>query len=53
MTKPKKPKQPKAKASLTVWKNYEARFDAYKKKLKDYLDAPKKIEAIKNKARKG
>ena len=40
----KKPKQPKAGASLKSWENYD-------KKMKEYNDAKKKIEAIKNKKR--
>lgn len=52
MKKPKKPKAPKQKASVAVWKKFDAKLTEYSKKLKEFENAPKLKELIKKKATK-
>jgi hypothetical protein len=47
--KPKKPKAPKKSSSMAVWERYDQRMQDYKRRLKEYQDAPKKKEAIRRK----
>ncbi len=49
---PKWPKQPKRTSSLAVWQRYEQKVKAVKAKRKAIQEAPKKKEAIAERARK-
>ena len=46
---PKKPRKPKASASLKVWENFEKRMKEWEKKCRDIDANVKKKEKIRNK----
>lgn len=46
---PKKPKRPKASASLKTWENYDSRMKAWAKKCKEIDAAKNKKETIRKK----
>ncbi len=48
---PKKPRKPKASASIKVWENFEKRMKEWDKKKKEIDAAIKKKEQIRNKYR--
>jgi len=43
---PKKPKKPRASASLTTWQNFEGRYKAWQKKCSDIKNAKKRKESL-------
>jgi len=52
MSKPKKPKAPKASSSLAVWENYKKRLQEWKSKLSKIETDKKKKKTIIEQARK-
>lgn len=43
---PKRPRKPKASASLQTWMNFENRYKAWQKKCSDIKNAKKKKESL-------
>lgn len=43
---PKKPKKPKANATLKSWEGYDARYKAWEKKCSDIKNGAKKRETL-------
>ena len=49
--KPRKPKRPKASASLATWQRYDDRMKDWQKRVKEWENEPKKKDAIRRKWR--
>jgi hypothetical protein len=43
---PKKPKKPRASASITSWQNFDARYKAWQKKVSDIKNSKKRKETL-------